>query len=337
MSISIGPVRTRNRVLLAPMAGVTDAPFRAAAWRNGAGLVITEMVAGEELARGRKEMERRARSLIRIHPFVLQLAGREARWMEEGARIARDLGADVIDINMGCPSRMVAGKLSGAALMRDPERALRLVEAVVRGAGDAPVTLKMRLGWDVDEITAPKVARLAEGAGVRMITVHGRTRNQFYRGRADWGAVRQVVDVVSIPVVVNGDIVDEHSARAALAASGAAAVMVGRGCQGRPWFAGELAERLEPGSGIPPLSLAEQIVETRRLYEDMLAFHDASHGVRVARKHLAWALERWSEAGLLPAKEMAAWRARLVREENADRVRAVLDELAAALLEREAA
>lgn len=327
MSITIGSLRLRNRVLLAPMAGVTDAPFRAAAWRTGAGLVVSEMIASAGLmSKQRAMLERLRRSEAGdAGLFVVQLAGREARWLAEGARLAVDAGARMIDINMGCPARLVAGKLSGAALLRDPDVAARLVEATVKAAGAVPVSVKMRLGWDADAITAPEVARRAIDAGARLITVHGRTRQQFYSGRADWRAVAAVVRAVGdVPVVVNGDIDGLRAAEAALAQSGATAVMVGRAAQGRPWFAGVLAEQLEAGRGIAPLPLARQVAETGRLLEDMLRHHGVEQGLKRMRKHLGWALARWREAGYLTMREAKEWRARLVRNDDAKQVAADL-------------
>ena len=312
MGIIIGPIETRNRVFLAPMSGVTDEPFRVTAHRHGAGLVVSEMVASEELANARPDMVRRATGGEAIAPFVIQLAGREARWMGEGARIAQDLGADIIDINMGCPARQVTGGLSGSALMRDLDHALTLIEATV-AAASVPVTLKMRLGWDGDSLNAPELARRAEAAGVSLVTVHGRTRCQFYGGRADWSAIAKVREQISIPLIANGDGQTAADAKAMLDTSGADGIMIGRGAYGRPWWPGVIAEQLQPGSGIAEPSLAEEYGIVRDHHAAIIDFHGPVHGNRIARKHVGWAIGRLEERRLLTPDTTSSWRTLLLR------------------------
>jgi tRNA-dihydrouridine synthase B len=316
--LKIGDIQLANRVLLAPMSGITDAPFRRLAAALGAGLVVSEMTASDDLAKGRPMSRLRAEA-AGIGPHVVQLAGCETGWMAEGARIAEAGGADIIDINMGCPARHVTGGQSGSALMRDLDHALRLIEATI-SAVKVPVTLKMRLGWDDRSHNAPELARRAEAAGVQMISVHGRTRCQFYKGEADWGAVRAVRDAIKIPLVVNGDITSFELAVAALEASGADAVMIGRGAQGQPWLPGQIGRRLEGGIAEVAPSLAQQLDHISALYAEVCSHYGLRVGLRHARKHLGWALEIAARYSGSPAQKLKAWRERILTSEDPHRV-----------------
>ena len=298
MSIALGKLILKNPVFLAPMSGVTDEAFRLAAHRAGAGLVVSEMVASDALVAERRDMVRRARGSQNLSPFVVQLAGREAHWMSEGAKVAQDLGADVIDINMGCPARQVTGGLSGSALMRNLDHAITLIEATV-AAATVPVTLKMRLGWDNTTLNAPELARRAEAAGVAMVTVHGRTRCQFYTGKADWKAIRAVRSAIKIPLVANGDCDTAGDAVAMMEASGADAVMIGRGAYGRPWWPAVIAEALKSGNGCRQPTLQQELDIVLLQQSETLELYGASLGNKTFRKHLGWAIGRLGQRGLI--------------------------------------
>lgn len=318
---AIGPVRVEVAAILAPLSGVTDVAFRRIAKRLGAGLVVSEMVASDELVHGSEEAQLRAEG-AGIEPHVVQLAGCEPHWMAEAARVAEGAGARIIDINMGCPAKRVIGGYAGSALMRDLDHAARLIEATVQAAS-VPVTVKMRLGWDHGTINAPDLARRAEGLGVQAVTVHGRTRQQFYKGEADWQAIAAIVQNVGIPVIANGDIGSLEDARRCLSASGAAAVMIGRSAVGRPWLVGQIGAALQ-GRRIPdppPQAMTEIAIEH---YEGLLSLYGEKVGIRHARKHLAAYADAARASGFSVAPNV---RSALVTSEEPQTVIALLRSL----------
>lgn len=324
-TIDVGGIKLKGQAVLAPLSGITDAPFRRLAHRFGAGMVVSEMIASHDLVNGRPDTMRKAIGKGDVSPFVIQLAGREPEWMDLGARMAEDLGADIIDINMGCPAKKVTGGLSGSALMREPERAMSLVRAVKK-AVSVPVTVKMRLGWDEESRNAPQLAQAMEAEGVAMISVHGRTRQQFYKGRADWEFISLVKKEISIPLLANGDVESFEDAKDILQTSGADGVMIGRGAQGRPWFPGAVSRYLDDGQRQANLDIPELADLMAEHYDAMLDHYGPENGMRAARKHLGWYVEHSG----LAAQDAKTWRSRFCQEEDPHVVMSAISEFAKA-------